>query len=217
MDLDTIDIKCLQDKDLKESEEFLYSKKSHPFFKVLQTLMLLAETFSCKCKTEEALKIYDYIGRQYMKLFVTNNTVLNSYLIQQKSECLMRSFTERNKEPANEAEELASDSVEMMEMIIGKKQEAPEINNFLLSIRIQQLGDVYRDTEKPELAEKAYLRCQTMIGNMFGEDHPAIIPYNGNLVTCYSQCKDEELFKSKKESVKQIIEKNFKIANDTFG
>ena len=152
-----------------------------------------------------------------MKLFVTNNTVLNSYLIQQKSECLMRSFTERNKEPADEAEELASDSVEMMEMIIGKKQEAPEINNFLLSIRIQQLGDVYRDTEKPELAEKAYLRCQTMIGNMFGEDHPAIIPYNGNLVTCYSQCKDEELFKSKKESVKQIIEKNFKIANDTFG
>lgn len=27
---------------------------------------------------------------------------------------------------------------------------------------------------------------------MFGEDHPAIVPYNGNLVTCYSNTKDEE-------------------------
>ena len=66
---------------------------------------------------------------------------------------MMRSFSERNKEPAEEAEELASDSVEMMEMILGKKQGAPEINNFLLSLRIQQLGDVYRDIEKHELAE----------------------------------------------------------------
>lgn len=81
VDLDTIDKKCMDDKELKESEEFVYTKKSHPFFKVLQTLMLLAETFACKCKTEEAIKIYDYIQRQYMKLFNTNNTVLNSYLI----------------------------------------------------------------------------------------------------------------------------------------
>lgn len=66
---------------------------------------------------------------------------------------MMRSFSERNKEPAEEAEELAVDSVEMMEMILGKKQGAPEINNFLLSLRIQQLGDVYRDIEKHELAE----------------------------------------------------------------
>ena len=35
IDFDTIDVKCLQEKELKESEEFLYAKKSHPFFKVL--------------------------------------------------------------------------------------------------------------------------------------------------------------------------------------
>ena len=33
----------------------------------------------------------------------------------------MRSFNERNTEPAEEAEELAVDSVEMMEQILGKK------------------------------------------------------------------------------------------------
>ena len=131
----------------------------------------------------------------------------------------MRAYSERNTEPAEEAEELASDAVEMMELILGKKQteSAREINNFLLSLRIQNLADVYRDTERHSLSEKAYLRCQTMVGNMFGEDHPAIIPYNGNLVTCYSQCKDKEIFKSKQEVIRQIIDKNFKIAKDTFG
>lgn len=39
----------------------MYTRKSHPFFKVLQTLMLLAETFSCRGKPEEANKIYDYV------------------------------------------------------------------------------------------------------------------------------------------------------------
>lgn len=98
--------------------------------------MLIAETFACRGKTEEAINIYDYVQRQYMKIFVTNNTVLNSYLLQMKSECLMRSYSERNTEPAEEAEELATDAVEMMELILGKKQGAPEVNNFLLSLRI---------------------------------------------------------------------------------
>ena len=31
-----------------------------------------------------------------------------------------------------------------------------------------------------------------MIGNMFGEEHPAIIPYNSNLVTCYSAWKEKK-------------------------
>ena len=56
-----------------------------------------------------------------------------------------------------------------------------------------------------------------MIGNMFGEDHPAIISYNGNLVTCYSQCKDIEVFKAKKEVMASIVDKNYKIAESTFG
>jgi hypothetical protein len=109
------------------------------------------------------------------------------------------------------------DSVEIMEKIVGKKDGGAEINNFLLSIRIQTLGDIYRDADKHSLAEATYIRCQTMIGNMFGEEHPAIISYNGNLVTCYSQCKDVEVFKSKKEVIKSIIEKNYKIAETTFG
>jgi len=25
-----------------------------------------------------------------------------------------------------------------------------------------------------------------MMGNMFGEDHPAILSYNGNIITCLS-------------------------------
>ena len=55
-----------------------------------------------------------------------------------------------------------------------------------------------------------------MIGAMFGEDHPAIISYNGNLVTCYSNTKDKEKVESRHETVKQIIEKNMKIAEKSY-
>lgn len=65
-------------------------------------------------------------------------------------------------------------------------------NNFLLALRVQTYADALRDAERYEESEKQYVRCQTMIGNMFGEDHPAIISYNGNLVTCYSNTKDLE-------------------------
>ena len=46
-----------------------------------------------------------------------------------------------------------------MEKIIGKKEGAAEINNFLLSVRIQTLGDIYRDADKHTLAEATYIRC----------------------------------------------------------
>lgn len=52
-----------------------------------------------------------------------------------------------------------------------------------------------------------------MIGNIFGEDHPAILSYNGNIITCLSvklnkkgtsdQDKDEI-----KRIINQIIDKN---------
>ena len=84
--------------------------------------------------------------------------------------------------------ELAEESVKLMEICLGTKSP----NNFLLALRIQTFADALRDAARYEESEKLYLRCQTMIGNMFGEDHPAIVPYNGNLVTCYSSSKDTE-------------------------
>jgi transglutaminase/protease-like cytokinesis protein 3 len=47
---------------------------------------------------------------------------------------------------------------------------------------------------------------------MFGEDHPAIISYNGNLVTCYSNTKEKAKQEERSELIKQIIDKNWKIA-----
>ena len=89
-----------------------------------------------------------------------------------------------------------------MEMIVGEKK-----NNFLLALRIQTVADIYRDKEDFDNCEMEYIKCQTIIGNMFGEDHPAIIPYNGNLVTCYSANKDK--FTEKEPKMKAIIAKNF--------
>lgn len=82
-------------------------------------------------------------------------------------------------------------SVELFEKILGVTPDK-EVNNFLFSLRLQALGDFYRDMQNYELTEKTYMRCQTMIGSMFGEEHPAIIPYNGNLVTCYSTWKEKK-------------------------
>lgn len=64
--------------------------------------------------------------------------------------------------------------------------------NFLLALRIQTLADALRDAERLDESEAQYVKCQTIVGNMFGEDHPAIMSYNGNLVTCYSNTKDKE-------------------------
>lgn len=61
IDLETIDLASLKDKELLESVEYQYSSKSHPFFKILQTLMLLADIFSYRLKSDEALKIFNYV------------------------------------------------------------------------------------------------------------------------------------------------------------
>lgn len=103
-------------------------------------------------------------------------------------EAEQKSATERSSKPLGRATEYAEKSVSIFEKMLGITPDK-EVNNFLLSIRLQSLGDFYRDLEKYELTEKVYMRCQTMVGSMFGEDHPAIIPYNGNLVTCYSSWK----------------------------
>jgi len=93
--------------------------------------------------------------------------------------------------------------------------EDKDVKNFLLSIRIQALADCTRDLEDFAASEKQYQRAQTMVGNMWGDDHPAIIPYNGNLVTCYSTNKDARA--AKMPVMKQIIQKNLDIAKATFG
>jgi len=61
-----------------------------------------------------------------------------------------------------------------------------------------------------------------MIGNMFGDEHPAILMYNGNLVTCLSlsmskpKISDIERAEIKK-TIRQIIDKNLLIARTTYG
>lgn len=54
-----------------------------------------------------------------------------------------------------------------------------------------------------------------MVGNLFGEEHPAIIPYNGNLVTCYSSWKDKK--NQNMERMRQITQRNIEIATKHFG
>jgi hypothetical protein len=61
IDLEQINVSNLKDKEILESVEYRYSMKSHPFFKILQTLMLLADVFSYRLKSEESLKIFNYV------------------------------------------------------------------------------------------------------------------------------------------------------------
>jgi hypothetical protein len=61
-----------------------------------------------------------------------------------------------------------------------------------------------------------------MVGNIYGEDHPAILSYNGNLITCLSvklnkkDVKEEEKEEAKK-LINQIIDKNQQISEKTYG
>lgn len=62
-----------------------------------------------------------------------------------------------------------------------------------------------------------------MIGNIWGDDHPYILQYNGNLITTLNikmthekGITDEEKANLKK-TIHNIIEKNFEIAKKAYG
>ena len=80
--LEQIDTEFLNNKEILDSEEQKYSHRAHPYFRVLQTLMLLGDVYASKNKFDEAFKLYDFIQSGYLKMFGTNETVLNSYVHQ---------------------------------------------------------------------------------------------------------------------------------------
>ena len=79
LDLSLIDLKSLKDKDLLAMDEIRYNPRNHHGFKVLNTLMLLAECYAFKLKTAHACEIYDFVCDGYEQLFGTRETVLHSY------------------------------------------------------------------------------------------------------------------------------------------
>lgn len=62
LNIEQIDVSLVQE----ESEEFLYSARSTPLFKVLDTLLMLGDVFSNSHRSEEALKIFDFISAGYL-------------------------------------------------------------------------------------------------------------------------------------------------------
>lgn len=149
-----------------------------------------------------------------MKMFGTEMTVQNTYMYQLMGESEQKVSNERSVKPIKQAIEYGLKSVELFEKILGVTPDK-EVNNFLFSLRLQALGDFYRDHENYVLTEKTYMRAQTMIANMFGEEHPAVIPYNGNLVTGYSVWKEKK--NEMMDRMRQIIQRNVEIATKHFG
>ena len=81
INLENIDLESFNRSEFIESEEYKYSPCTHPFYKVCQTLLMIAEVYASKSQGVEALKIYDYISSIYLKLFGTDDTIHNSYCI----------------------------------------------------------------------------------------------------------------------------------------
>jgi len=97
--------------------------------------MLLGDVYASNNKFEEAFKLYDFIQSGYLKMFGTNETVLNSYVHQQRCEASIKMATERDLKPLEKAVEEAKTAVEIMEKITGKTEEK-DVNNYLTSLRI---------------------------------------------------------------------------------
>lgn len=97
--------------------------------------MLLGDVYGSKMKFEDALKYYDFIQSGYLKMFGTNETVLNSYVHQQRCEAYIKMATERDLQPLEKAVEEAKTAVQIMEKITGKTDEK-DVNNYLTSLRI---------------------------------------------------------------------------------
>jgi len=92
-----------------------------------------------------------------------------------------------------------------------------------MAYRIQTLADIERDSENYVVSEELYNKAQKMIATIWGEEHPYILQYNGNLITTLNIKMNHQPDISEadqaaiKESMKQIIEKNYEIAKTTFG
>lgn len=200
-----------------EDDEFLSSPKSHPFYRVLQTLTMIAEVKAFKLQTDEAVKIYEFVKSSMIKVYGTDQNMQVSNLDQLIAEAYIKQSNERTSKPLAKAVDHAKRSISLVEKIIGTKAGADgEVkDNYLLAQRLQTLGDVYREMEDEEECEKTFLRGQIMIGNMFGDRHPCIMAFNTNLVTCYSM--NTKLKEAKKGIMSQIMEKNFEIAKATYG
>ena len=131
-----------------------------------------------------------------------------------QSDAMIKESSERNKEPLTSAVEYAESSIKIMEGLVKSAfGEAAPMENMQFCLKVQQLGDAYKEMDEVEKCEAEYIRCQTVIGNTFGESHAAIIPYNSNLVQLYMHDKFKE---QHKEKVKQIVGKNIEIARATF-
>lgn len=134
----------------------------------------------------------------------------------------MKSITTRDSSKVTDAIEHAQKSVSIIETIIGKTEDGPEINNCLLALRIQTLADCQKEAEEIEICEKTFKRSHQMAVNMgFGENHPYTVMFNGNIVIGLSlrlyMSKDDEERKRVKDEISEIIEKNLKIVTETFG
>ena len=90
----------------------------------------------------------------------------------------------------------------------------------LLAYRFQTLADGLRDSDQDEECEKKFRLAQSIISEIYGEEHPAILSYNGNLITCLNvQMRNEEPDQQKntKAAIIALIAKNFELANKTYG
>lgn len=56
-------------------------------------------------------------------------------------------------------------------------------DNALIAYRVQTLADGLRDQEKFDESEAEYKKALKIIASIYGETHPFILQYNGNLIT----------------------------------
>ena len=104
-----------------ESDEFLSSPKSHPYYRVLQTLTMLAEVKAFKVQTEEAAKIYDYVKAGMVKIYGTEHNMQVSNIDQLTAEAYIKASNERSSKPLKKAIDHAKKAIALIEKIIGPK------------------------------------------------------------------------------------------------
>lgn len=182
--------------------------------------MKLGEVFAWKQQCEHAIEIYDFVTKVWTKLIGAEKSIYHSFILQMKAECWGKLGYERKIKPFEKAIEIARESLEMYETIIGKTKEGPEVLNNVLVKVIHILAELLRDAKQYAEAEALHTRAQTMIGIIHGEDHPAIIASNNCLVAC--RCvkfnKEKEGIDAETQAtVLNIIEKNLEIAVKAYG
>lgn len=177
-----------------------------PHMQVRDTFFMMGKIHVLKMNPEKALQALETAMAVEVAAAATAELLYVANCRRVLKEAYVKVYSQRNKQALQHARLAIEISLGIVSRVLGEQ-------NYLHARALLGLGDVLSAEKKPEETEKVYLQAQTVIGNIFSENHPIITEYNANLIEVYSAKADE----AERLKTVQVAQKNLDIARQYYG